>query len=81
MTMWTGPTFQAYSQQIDRITRERLNKESKKELRRFVPGSEIETKKSRLVIRNYETEFDQSGKRNESDWKRSKAPLRRYCRS
>jgi len=27
MTMWTGPTFQADYQQIDRITRERLDKE------------------------------------------------------
>lgn len=27
MMMWTGPTFQAYYQQIDRITRERLDKE------------------------------------------------------
>ena len=25
--MWMGPTFQAYYQQIDRITRERLDKE------------------------------------------------------
>ena len=27
MMMWTGPTFQTYYQQIDRITRERLDKE------------------------------------------------------
>ena len=25
--MWTGPTFQRYYQQIDRITREKLDKE------------------------------------------------------